>query len=151
MKKFQTPSTYLETPDDWKDLSTLVLSGPPLNGVSPTIVVTHTLEIPERSLDAHVEQQLIDLGILEDFQLLDRRSFFDTPGDPRVVLDFSWREPERGAILHQRQTYVLVPPGVYTLTATADAEHFDTVATLFDDVVGSFRPQEWTAEDSGQR
>ena len=73
MKIFDAPSAYLQTPDDWTDVSTYILAAPRVMGFNPTVIVTIMRQVIVRELQTHIDQQVYEMQKLSGFRLLQRQ------------------------------------------------------------------------------
>ena len=140
-KSFDAPSFAVQVPDEWIDLSSYIIGGPVIEGFRTSIVVARNIFVKEATFDAYVDRQLEDLRKLPEFVMNDRRAA--KLGDlPAIWLNYEWAQ-SREKLIHQRQCYVRVRKHVYTMTASAPAGHFEKVAGVYAEVIGTFRPKLW--------
>ncbi len=88
-----------------------------------------------------MSRQLPDIAKLPMFKLLAQNHTM-MHGFETVILDYTWKQPA-GPMLRQRQWYLYVKGDIYTLTATAPIEAFDSFAARFEEMVRSFKPLTW--------
>jgi hypothetical protein len=141
MKPFIGPSVSMKAPDDWFDASTYIAIGPKIADGRPSFVVNIVRKAQEPDPTQHVTHQLPEFEKLPEFKL-GNRTRAKVAGFETAILDYSWKQ-HSGPLLHQRQWYVYVKGDIYTLTATAPAEVFNTFAAKFDEMVQSFKPLHW--------
>jgi len=141
-KKFEAPSLTLEAPKDWLDLSNYILAGPIVEGFRTSLVVARNPAPQQPALEAYVEKQLGDLEKLPSFVLISRRA--EKLGEfPALWLEYEWSQ-EKDKFIRQRQCHVWVEGQVYTMTVTGPGKGLEQVAALFEKVIASFKPKQWS-------
>lgn len=122
----------------WFDRSVYCVGGPIVDGFQSSIAVTTEHRPKLTKLVDHFDEQLGVLeGQLDDFELVEKGER-TLAGRPACFAHYSWTSPE-GVTLRQSQWYLHQPPCVLVVTATAHADSFDSLSSVFDGALRGFR------------
>ncbi len=134
----------MQTPDQWQDNSTYIVTGPEVMGLRPSVVVAMSHRVLDPYLRRHVDIQSAEMQQkLAGFTLLGRSEPFATPHGQAVTLEYEWTSAEAGVRLHQYQMYLLAGQSLYTLTATSPSVYWPNLSQTLIGIVSSFRPETW--------
>ncbi|HEV3333216.1 MAG TPA: DcrB-related protein [Bryobacteraceae bacterium] len=143
MKTFNAPSAYLQTPDDWADVSSYILAAPKVAGFAPTVIVNIMRQVIVRELQKHIDQQVYEMQKLSGFKLLQRQPVVVTSKGQTGFVAFSHDNNQRGPEVYQKQVYYMVGQTIWVLTATSPASIYPLVMPALEGVMGTFQPKDW--------
>jgi hypothetical protein len=145
MKIFDAPSAYLQTPDDWTDVSTYILAAPRVMGFNPTVIVTIMRQVILRELQTHIDQQVYEMQKLPGFQLLQRQPVILTKNGQTGFVVFTHNNNQQGPPVYQKQVYYMLGQTIWVLTATAPAATYALIMPALEGVLATFQPKDWEA------
>jgi hypothetical protein len=138
MRRLRANDFSLGFPSGWTDHSTITLVGPPRETFTHNVQVHRESRPQGIDIADYLRTQRADLGRqLDSYQLLwegDRL----IGGHPAVQHQVRWRvtePPAAGLIVRQQQVAVARAGVLYTITLSAEDEHWPAVETQFEQIL----------------
>ena len=143
MPSFQGSGFSVELPEETIDASSYCFSFPEVGEFSPNLTIKCERQQDELDLSAYVNEQRDALRAgLENFSVISELS--KSRGSWNYIITVVEWGPDESRT-RQKQLFVYVPGEIvrlYTLTGTDFAANFEESEPLFDQVIGTFKPND---------
>lgn len=140
MMQFRHLDYSFEIPDDWRDVSNVILMGPPYGDYSPNIAVSRIPVSSGTSADDYANSQLSLLREAlgsQSFKVLEEGKT-RCAGSEAFRRVYSFVAEPIGVPVQQMQVYFTNGDIAYTITATNDSRNFHMTTALIQHVLDSF-------------
>lgn len=137
MQKLRANQFEINYLEGWSDSSTVVLIGPERPVFTPNVQVNQEPVPTDEPLVDFFAQQRRDLASLDGFELIDHGDR-QLAGFTALQHTYSWKIPDSGEIIRQRQVVVVRNGVLYTITCSALDRDWDGFEGAFEMTIAGF-------------